>query len=362
MKKVMFYISSLTKGGAERVIVNLAEEFHKNGHEVVIVTSTREEVEYTHSKEIKRYSIFNNSEKNSKRIKLIWVLKCILGLRKIIKREKTDFVISFLSINHAVLATRFLNTKCIVSVRNDPTNSYKSFASKQILKYVLSTADWTVFQTDDARQLFSNKIQKKSSIIFNPIKEDFFHVEYTPKSNLIINCGRLEKQKNHSMLLDAFSIVKKIKLDALLEIYGRGTEYENLKRKIEELDLGDSVKLMGVEENIAGKLKNASVFAMSSDYEGMPNALMESMAIGIPCISTNCAIGGPKILLSDNCGLLTPVGQPNKLAEGIIYLLDNPDEASLMGDNSKRKSRFFKQGEIYHQWLKLLEDLTGKTQ
>ena len=122
----------------------------------------------------------------------------------------------------AILATRGLPVKTLISVRNDPNKEYAGRLGTFVGKALLPMADGCVFQTREAQAWFPEKLQKKSKIIYNAVKEDFYHIERKPNHEEIVTCGRLTEQKNHAMLIAAFAEVAKQRPNATLRIYGEG--------------------------------------------------------------------------------------------------------------------------------------------
>jgi UDP-N-acetylglucosamine:LPS N-acetylglucosamine transferase len=164
MKKILFYINSIHYGGAERVIVNLANEFSKRNYKVVFVTSFKDNKEYILDESIERITLEENNLKKSFIKKNIFRT---LNLRKVYKHHKPNIVISFMAEPNfrAIAASMFLNIKNIISVRNDPNKAYPNILYRIVARILYPFADGCVFQTDDAKKWFSNSIQKKSKII-----------------------------------------------------------------------------------------------------------------------------------------------------------------------------------------------------
>lgn len=299
MKKIMFYINAIHDGGAERVMVNLAKYFSENRYDTSLVTSFRDTWEYPLAPTVKRLTLEETEIKQS-RIKRN--LSRIKKLRDLCKSEKPDILISFMAEPNfrAVLATIGLPVRTIVSVRNDPNREYAGSLGHFVGKVILPLADGCVFQTEEAKLWFPKRLQKKSAVIYNAVKEDFFNIERAPIPGEIITCGRLEPQKNHKLLIDAFAEVSKLYPEAVLKIYGDGSLKYQLRQQIGDLGLHGKVFLMGTTDHVEEALRTADLFVLSSDYEGMPNALMEAMAAGVPCISTDCPCGGPRELFGEN--------------------------------------------------------------
>ncbi len=349
LKKIMFYINVIDSGGAERVITNLASHFASNGVDVVLVTSFRCPVEYALNEKVRRLSL---EEKEIVQSRIKRNSSRIIKLRKICIEEKPDLLVSFMGEPNfrAVLATIGLKTRTIISVRNDPNREYAGRVMRFVGKHILPLADGCVFQTEDAKAWFPKKLQKKSRVIFNAVKNDFYNVNRKPKDNLIINCGRLQEQKNQKLLIDAVSIVND-SYPSELKILGEGNLRKALEKHINDNNMQSCVSLEGQVSNVPEVLGEADIFVLSSDYEGMPNALMEAMAMGLPCISTDCPCGGPKALFEDGRnGILVPVGDKQKMADAIVSLLTDKQKKEQLGMNAKLKAREFSTEVIISEW------------
>ena len=329
--KLMFCIGEMKKGGAERVVANLSNYLIKHNEEVNIITTIKGKSFYELDKKINLDGLDDDKLhknfiiKNKKRLK---------KLKAILKNKKPDIIVSFLpEPSYRVLFLKIFNRqlKVIVSVRNDPKVEYKSRINRLIMKLLYPLADGFVFQTKEAQEYFSKKIQNKSVIIPNTINEDFICEPYNgEREKIIVTVGRLEEQKNHKMLIEAFSKLPEEFKEYKLIIYGEGSLRNKLEEQINELKLKNRVLLPGQVDNVKEKIYKASLFVLSSKYEGMPNALMEAMALGIPCISTDCPCGGPRFLIKNGYnGYLVPVNDTCSLLKTMQNVLNkNQTEAS----------------------------------
>lgn len=355
MEKIFFYINAIHDGGAERVMVNLAKYFSENRYNTTLVTSFRDTWEYPLAPTVGRLTL---EEQEVKQSRLMRNLSRISKLRKICKEEKPDILISFMEEPNfrAILATRGLPVKTLVSVRNDPNKEYAGKLGAFVGKVLLPMADGCVFQTKEAQEWFPGRLQRKSKIIYNAVKEDFYHIERKPNRGEIVTCGRLTEQKNHAMLIAAFADVVKQYPYATLKIYGEGALRETLQQQINEAGLQDKALLMGATNDVAKALKTADLFVLSSDYEGMPNALMEAMAAGVPCISTDCPCGGPRELFGENLKKkLVPCGDANQMALKISEVLDATESGIL----EKNCAEAFRPDSVDARWEKYLLEIIG---
>lgn len=357
MDTLLFYINTINGGGAERVILQLAHHFADEGYRSVLVTSFFDEVkEYEVPDNVTRISIEQEEIKQSR---LKRNISRIRALRRIVKKEKPVAVISFMAEPNfrALIATIGLKTKRIISVRNDPNREYSGRVGRFVGKYILPKAEGCVFQTDEAKAWFPEKLQKKSKVILNDVKEEFFDIQRKQTRN-VISVGRLSKQKNHALLVDAFAEISDKYRDQNLLLYGAGTLEEELRRQIEKLGLQGRVVLKGPTNDVAEALGKAGVFVLSSDYEGMPNCLMEALAAGVPCVSTDCPCGGPKMLIKDGeNGLLVPIKDKESLVKAIDKLLSDQKYAEKIGQNAKEMAALFHPDIIFAQWKAYVEEV-----
>ena len=354
MRKILFYINTIHFGGAERVMVQLTRRFAGNGYEAVLVTSYPEEKEYTVPEGVKRICLENEKLSQSKIKRNITRIR---KLRQICKAEKPHAVISFMMEPNfrSLLATMFFPVKRIVSVRNDPNREYAGTLGRLVGKLLLPVADGCVFQTEDAMEWFPRKLQKKSQIIPNEVAEEFFK-ETKKDGKDIIAVGRLSEQKNHPLLIRAFSKIAEEYPDEKLRIYGEGVLRTSLQELIDSLGLTDRILLMGTTADVPQVLAEGKIFVLSSDYEGMPNCLMEALAVGIPSISTDCPCGGPKMLIQNGeNGLLVPVGDEDALVDALRALLSDPGYAQRIGQNGKISAAAFQPEQVFSQWKEFVE-------
>lgn len=347
--KIGFYINVIGGGGAERVVANLANQFSEDNNEVIVITSIRHKREYSLNERVKRYNleekeITGRLKKNVSRIS---------KLRKIVKNEKMDILISFMAEPNyrAVLATIGLRTKCLISVRNDPNREYAGCIGRFLGQHLLPLADSCVFQTAEAQAWFPSKLQKKSKIIPNAVKEEFFHIKRERIPGLIVTCGRLTSQKNHTLLINAFCQIASDFPEAFLQIYGEGELHDQLQTLIDSTRYKDRITLMGATNNVPEVLSKANIFVLSSDYEGMPNALMEAMAAGVACISTDCPCGGSRMLLgTDKYRMLVPIKDMSALSDAIKQYLNTPQLVNEVGLYLQGCAKEFKPDKIFEYW------------
>lgn len=357
-KTVMLYLNSLGRGGAERVFVQLAERFQQNGYRSILVTSFTppDHVEYPLSDKVTRYNMEPELIVQSR---LKRNLSRIGKLRRLIRTCRPDILITCMQEPNfrSMVASMGLPVKRLVSVCNASEKEYPGRLGWIVGKVLMPMAEGCVFQTEQEKRWFPRRLQKKSRIIMNQVSESFFAVRRSGPRKDIVTVGRLNEQKNQALLIRAFARISDETGENLL-LFGVGELREALQALIDSLGLSSRVKLMGLCANVADVIKDARLFVLSSDWEGLPNALLEAMALGLPCVCTDCLGGGPAMVIDQGVsGLLTPAGDEAALAAAMLRLLQHPDEAEQMGEAARRKAKSFHPDEVFKHWQQYVEDI-----
>lgn len=356
--KILFCIDTMTKGGAERVISNLANMFVNEGNEVYILTLLKGDSAYQLNDKICIDSLKIKEGKKNVPEKIFSISKNVINMRKYIKRNNFDVIISFLprASWYSAISTIGLKNKLIISERNDPNSIYRSKFQKKMYRMIYNMADGIVFQTNDAKNFFSKKVQNNSVVISNPVNDIFFdNVKVKKRLKNIVNVGRLSEQKNHKLLIDAFADFSKEYRDYKLIIYGEGPLRKKLETQVNNLGLANKVLLPGIEDNIKDKIYNSSMFVFTSDYEGMPNSLMEAMALGIPCISTDCPCGGPREIIENNVdGILVHVSNKDEITLAMKKIIEE-NLFDSFSEKSKKKMENYKIDIINKKWKQYIK-------
>lgn len=355
--KILFYISNIKGGGAARVMSNIANELSKD-NEIVFVTNFPAEPEYKLNNCITRVNLAQHEIKSNVLMKNYCLIK---ALRKILKCEVPNVAVSFMGENNVrlLLANDGLSAKSIISVRNDPKREYPSSKFPKLTDFLYQKADGVVFQTEDAKVFFSEEVQSKSQIIFNQVDARFYQ-EIEQPGKYIVACGRLSKQKNYPMMLDAFKIIHERFPNEKLRIYGDGNMKDELVEYRNKLGLADSVDFMGFSTDMTSVYRDAKMLVLSSDYEGMPNVVLEALASSVPVVSTDCPCGGPRMVIRDGeNGYLVPVGDVQQFAEKIIDLLIENDKLLALKQNAYSSAGKFDGVQIITSWKKFIDQVTN---
>ncbi len=350
MKKIVFFIGSMGRGGAERVISLLANDYAQRGWETQICMLLENKVGYELNPQIK---VFDYTGTTSNRIMRIpYWLRII---RSHIKKEDPYVIISFVArINILVLASCCrLNNRIIISERNDPRYDGRGYIVNLLTSILYRKAERVVFQTNTAKQFFGKEIQKKGVIIPNPIYVPERETRENP-SKVFVSVGRLLPQKNHKLLLKAFEQIHYSFPEYRLCIYGEGELRNELINEIKRRGLDDCVNLPGNFPDIHDRIADAFCFVLSSDYEGLSNALLEAMSLGLPCISTNCAGVEDYIINSEN-GLIVAVGDSEGLASAMKRMIDDPVLREKCGRSAKNVKTILNKDVVLERWHNVID-------
>lgn len=353
MKKVLFVMNRLGKGGAERVATLIANELYKNKYEVKFISYAGTENTYKIDEGIKCEKLkIENSNKFIRKIKRIMLL------RKEIKKYKPDIIIAFeYFINmQTILASLGLNVKVIISERNDPSKVGNRAGMRQLRNILYRNTDVLVCQTEQAKLFFPKKIRQKAVIIPNPIMRNLPKRCQGIRRKEIVTFCRIAKQKNLKMMVDAFEMLTVDYPDYKLVIYGEGPEKEKIEQYIQDKKLNDRITLKGFTQDVHKNIVNSSMYVSSSNYEGISNSMIEAMGIGLPTICTDCPCGGARMMIEDGVnGILIPVGDTEKLYQSMKKIIEKPEFAEKLSKNSIKINQRLDQNKITKMWLELIE-------
>lgn len=363
MRRIVFHLNCLERGGAERVVANLSEQFALHDYEVYIATEWQGEEEYEINSRITRVHV-GLTKKQEQDGRVHKFIDRIVNLRKFIKEVKPDIVIAFArKANYrALTATIGMKIPVVISVRTNPIGRYDFLSDKIQIPILFRRAAGCVFQTTEQKAFFPEYIQKKSKIILNPINNKFIgNLIPDEREKAVVHSGRLIDIKNQSMLIKAFEKVHQKHSDYILKIFGPdsfdGTK-EKLENLIEEYHAHDYVRLMGVSDCLEKDMINGAVAAFSSDYEGMPNAMLEAMALGLPVVATDCPAGGPRmVIIPEQNGLLVPVNDEAAMAAAINRLIEDREFAESLGRNAAEIGKTVGADVIFEQWKNYIEEI-----
>ncbi len=365
---IIFILASLGSGGAERVVSLLANRFSELGYQVEIICLKFNEIYYqTHSRV--RVTLAMQQTKN-RLTELFW-------LRKYLKKQNPDVVIPFTEGVYCFTILSLLGTDIpiIASERLDP--AAMSPTRKLLKRLLLPYADWLVVQTQSIKDYFPKSIQKKTSIIYNPVNEAVFkspdglqvqganaasNVQSSnipmegrnqERLNRIISVGRLYPQKNQKMMIRAFAKIADEFPDWQLVIFGEGPLRAELEFLVSSFKLEGRVLLPGRTDHVIEELRKSKIFCMSSDYEGMSNSMIEAICVGLPIVTTKVS-GTDELLKEDENGYVVEIRNIEGMAIALSHLMSDESMRNIMSMNNLLKASLFSIDTIIEQWYQLI--------
>ncbi len=358
--KIDFYISSLSGGGAEKVLTTLAKWFYEDGNDVSIISLEKRPQFYQVQDGIKVIK-YNNMRYG----KITGTIKDLCSIRTYLKNNKADVSISFLSRTNLLLIlanlSLFLKHKIIVCDRNNPKKEHSKiiFAISNLL---YSFATKIGVQTKQIKSFYPKFLQEKIVVVENPIDTRTLNeqiLENVIREKRIISIGRLEPQKDFNTLVLSFSKIAKKYPEWHLDIFGCGEMKDQLEKIIDNLDLKKRILLKGRTQKPYYELKKSSIFVLSSFYEGFPNVLCEAMYAENLCISSNC-VSGPKELIDNGVnGWLFEIGKVEeltKLLDMAIRIHDSKKGEEIRSNAYNSVKRLYLDN-IGNEWKKLIKSL-----
>lgn len=392
------YIGSLQKGGAERVMANLADYFFEQGYRVTLVTtylaSNEYEVKHAAWKSVPAGApcaiqvadldenpvwvdpdggekggirrVFSALLKEEQEGRIKNLKKRHEKLQRIWRGLHPDLILSFMGKNNVMALSTATKEgiKVVVSVRSDPAKEYAAPALKAAMLANFGKAAGIVVQSNGAKARFPRYIQKKCIILPNAIDPSFIRPRYIgEREKKIVMVARLNENKNQAMVMEAFKEATKDKFqDYKLVFYGDGPARATLRRLAESLGVEKRVEFKGNVTHVAEHIEKAYMFILASNYEGMPNSLIEAMSLGLACISTDCPCGGPRDLLRDGVnGLLVKVGDKNAMAAAMTRLLEDKEFADRIGTEAAKIQQKCSPEVTNTKWKKFFDKIMAGT-
>lgn len=353
--KILFTIGNLESGGAERVVATLANNFvvDNNDVSIIFVSSNSSDSFYKLDERIKIVPLLKDLNSHSIKEKTI-------RLAKEIDEIQPDVVVSFL--NYVIFYTYFAlkktknkNIKFVVSERNCPRKVPSVLPLRLLRNHIFKKADGCVFQTEGSKKYFRNL--RKSAVIPNPIFINTTLPSVVDRDKTILMVGSDKKEKNRAMAFKAFSLFKSTHSDYKLVIVGSPSNESELKL-LGKLNIKNSVVFPGKMNNWHEKYYNSKMFILTSDFEGMPNALMEACALQMPCISTDCPPGGPREIIQNNSnGILVKTKDYKNLAKAMSQLADDDKLCNIFSKNNVTLKESYNPEKISQKWIEFLQKI-----
>lgn len=354
--KILLLITGMQSGGAERVMATLCNHLSQNHMVRLAIMKTAQS----------DYQLLDRVQVSAGNIQNKRLFQSVLFSKKEIDTWKPDIVLSFMTkTNIIAIFAKIMSKQKPPVVMAERANPYYTRGTLGKLRdFLCRYADGAVFQTEQARSYYKNIIKCSSVVLRNPLNPDFKVEPFQGRrENRIVCVGRLSEEKNQILLMDAFSEIAQRFPDYMLEFYGDGPLKEALTRHIEELSMQGRIRFMGRKDDVQVLIRNASCFVLPSNSEGMPNALLEAMALGIPSIATDCPIGGPAFIIDNNeNGILIPMNDKEALKAALIKCLTDKYFADKISERATRVSIDFEAEKVCKEWETYLQEVYREKQ
>ena len=394
-KKILMVMPVMKGGGAERVASLLLNEFSRNGYncEFLLTSSDKNDViNRDLNPDIPITSVYEKSNKKSlffKAAEIISSLLCkpfemlklgvpacfarlsfvsqyhneIKKLKEKLESEPDTVVISFLqpSVPMTLIAAKNLPNRVVVSERGDPKRLLKKRYGYKFIKKYYNRADAVVFQTNDAKAAYPDNISAKGTVIFNPINDKLPEPYFGEREKYITTFCRISRQKNLPVLVEAFADFHKEFNDYRLKIIGEPQNDDDIahlketKALADKLGITEYIDFLPFSSQVHDLIIRDAMYVNSSDYEGMSNAMLEAMAIGMPVICTDCPIGGANAVINNNeNGILTQVGNAKEIYEAMKKIACDKLFSNKLSCNAKQIRYNLSLENTAKKWMELL--------
>lgn len=354
MERIIFFIGTLGEGGAQRVISILAKAMTDSGRSVKILLYKEQQLFYSVDDRVEIDYVIRETQTSN-------IVKNLLYIRRYFHLN-ADRIFSFLAPFNilAIIAHIGLKNTLVVADRNDPRKVPANVVLRKIRDFLYRFANGVVLQTRSNQAYFSKTVQKKSIVICNPVDlgEKQGLALRSKKGKTIVSIGRLMPQKNQQLLIRAFADMHREYPEYQLVIYGEGPERENLEKLAEELGVSEWVSMPGNKKNIFDYIASAEMFVLSSNYEGMPNALIEAMCLGLPVVSTKVS-GAIDLIRHDENGLLAECGSQEQLKQMMIKIASDAQLRKSYGENAVQINEQLSLDSVSRQWCGFKDTTKG---
>ncbi len=389
---VAFVVERMTHGGTERASLNIAQALAKRGLRVtVVVLDAPAEASYDIPQNLETLSVrfiydapcseqggkrLGNDasyddgvlqEDSGGRIRYDKTLRAYRRraktLGKVLRELSPSCVIAFNQGYVELFLARVLGTcKTVLSERYYPRAHYGGKPVKWLFsKLMYSRCDCVVFQTVDNRDCYGTRIREKSAVVANMVTPNLPRYNLSSENRAVVTMSRLEPQKNLALLIEAFARFRENHPAHTLRIYGDGSQRDNLQALIRERGLEGCAQVLPFHKNVHEAILDARMFVSTSRFEGIQNSLLECLAMGMPCIATDCAGGGARELLaSGERGILVPVDDRQALVDAMSVLAEDDAAARRYGDAGLMVNNVYSEESIVSQWLRIVCSVCGK--
>lgn len=367
VRKALFLHDNIC-GGAERVLTSMANHWAARGDEVHLIICGEGDY-FPLDSNIIIHQLKISSLLPSALRRISENVKLIFGLSKVLIKVKPEILISFMTFHNirALIAGLITRTKVMLCERSNPEVQLNLFKRKNEIRAMLlfyRFADLITVQTKACAEYVKKEFAGKApvEVVMNPLfmPEEIQNTwqEYENEYDFF-SMGRLGKAKGYDRLIAAFAEVNK-KHPSRLLILGEGPNRKDFEKQIKELNIEDSVFLPGKKSNPWEYMQRSNIFVMTSIYEGLPNAMIEAMALGMPIVSFDFKFGPEELLKGGDAGVLVENGDIKTLSEKMLKLLEDKEQQKELSQKAFKESSKFNFIEVMNCWDRLVDKVISK--
>ncbi len=357
MTDITFIIHDMRGGGAQRVGLNLIDEWVRQGRRVQVITWLAEDTDFFKLPDAVQRSVIGPKPLQAGRLAAhLFNLKAIFKIRGHLRRNRPKAVVSFITVTNifVILASIGLKGRLVISERNDPTRQDAGPIWGGLRCLLYRFADVVTANTSHAIEAMSGYVPRRKLMpVHNPVvlQES---CQPSVQSSVILNVGRLVPQKNQGLIIAALARLESKAKGWSLEVLGEGPERGTLMQMAQEHALSDLVSMPGPVPNPDPYYRSAGIFVLSSIYEGTPNVLLEAMAHGLPCIVSDSLPGALEYVEDQVSGLVFRSGDAAHLADCLEALIENAELRIRLGKEARRRMEGYSVEVVSAQWNDLL--------
>jgi glycosyltransferase involved in cell wall biosynthesis len=354
--RIGFVLTELIGGGAERSMISIIDALDRERFDPALVLfGTRQDHEPP--RDVPMHVLSQRGLIGPGRF-----LSRIVELAALIRRERFDLVVSFLIGPNVVsiAAARLAGVPVVIGERSAPSavlsrqNRHLRAAGvwKALVRFAYPRASVIVANTEGAKAELTSVLgipSERLAVLPNPVDldriaglaaEPLDDTIRWPVGPVLVHVGRFTYAKDHDTLLRAFAILRAERAVTLV-LVGDGEDEGRVRRLCAELGLTDDVVFTGFTRNPYKYLARGTLSVLTSRFEGLPNVLIESMAVGVPIVSTACPYGPIEVLGDNEYGVLVPLGDPAAFAAAAARLLDDPERRHVLIERGRRRALDF---------------------
>ncbi|RJF94255.1 glycosyltransferase family 4 protein [Sphingomonas cavernae] len=350
---IVFVLSALGAGGAERVVSLIASRWAARGDTVTVIAfdGPDDPIYHDFDSHVRFVRLGVSTDKGGKAGAMLRSASRAWRLRRALKRLAPDRTISFLTKVNVLtlLATLGSKRRVIISERNNLARQAMNPLWRRLAKALYGRADAIVMQTEPSIACLPRGARARAVVIPNPLCRIAAR-EVPPGMQHLVAVGRLEAQKGFDLLINAFARISDLNPRWALVIYGEGPERSALEAQIRKERLDGRVLLAGLSTAPGAWIEQGSIFVLSSRFEGFPNVLGEAMAAGLPVVAFDCAFGPGEMINNGVDGILIPDGRVGALADTLTHMMRDPELRARLGAAAAQSAMRFAPDRVIARW------------